>query len=59
MYIMPLFYVLVPWFNLAARHLIAAHSLLPLPQWDGEENGQKVKIMGRDKDSLIRQQRKE
>jgi len=31
----------------------AAHSLLPLPQWDGEENGQKLELMGQDKSSLI------
>jgi len=47
-------------FNLAAGnwHHAAAHSL-PRPQWDGEENGQKLKLVGCDKDSLIRQQRKE
>jgi len=34
---------------------LLALSFLPL-QWDGEENGQKVKLGGRDKKSLIRQQ---
>jgi len=35
------------WFNLAAdsEDHTATHSLLPL-QWDGEENGQKVKLVG-------------
>jgi len=32
---------------------------LPPPHWGGEENGQRVKLVGGDKDGLIRQQRKE
>jgi len=38
---------LVSWFNLAGgnKDHAAAHSLLT-PQWDGEDNGQKVKLTG-------------
>jgi len=37
------------WFNLAASNQAPdSHSIIPPPppQWDGEENGQKVKLMG-------------
>jgi len=34
-----------------------AQPLTRHPQWDGEENGQKVKLVGGDRDSLMRQKR--
>ena len=51
----------VLWFNLAANNeALDSHSLTPplSVQQDGEENWQKVKLIGWDKDCLIRQQRK-
>jgi len=40
----------------AAKHQTAAHSPLPFSlQWDEKENGWKVKLIGWDKGSLMRQ----
>jgi len=50
----------VPLFNPSAGNYApdsrSLTSLLP-PSWDGEENGPKVKLVGWDKDSLIRQRK--
>jgi len=43
---------------LATKNHAAALSLLPPPWWDGEENqGDKAKLAGCDKNSLTEQQR--
>jgi len=49
------------WFNPAAgNYALDSRSLTPPlpPQWDGEEDGRKGKLVGLDKESLVRQQRK-
>jgi len=52
---------MLSWFNLAdGNSALASHLFTPaLPaQRDGEDNGQKRKLVSVDKDSLIREQRK-
>jgi len=49
----------VSWFSPAPQQRTTRSLCRPSPHWDGEENGKKkVKLMGRDKDSLTQQQSK-